>query len=281
MNRICIFAHYDKSNIIQDYVTYYISQLKKICNTLIFVSDSDMDNKEINKITKYANKIIIGRHEEYDFGSYKRGYIYAKTHSLLNHADELIFANDSCYGPLFPIEEIFNKMSIKNLDFWGINANDKGVEYCNNQLISNNKRHIQSFFIVFKPIIFNSKYFYNFINSVKQEKDKVNVVINYEIPMTNELINQGFKYDIYCPQSLKVKSPHIKDNFKLIRENKCPFLKTSIMRLININEVYPLFYILYIRFFTNYNIQLIKKDLKHNRKAISVKNIIASLLTKA
>ncbi len=42
MNRVAVFAHYDKSNLIQDYVVYYLSELKKCAGKIIFVSDSDI-----------------------------------------------------------------------------------------------------------------------------------------------------------------------------------------------------------------------------------------------
>ena len=42
MNRVAIFAHYDKKNIIDDYVIFYILELKKIANEVIFVSCCDL-----------------------------------------------------------------------------------------------------------------------------------------------------------------------------------------------------------------------------------------------
>ena len=31
MKRLAVFAHFDKNNIIEDYVVYYVNQLKKYC----------------------------------------------------------------------------------------------------------------------------------------------------------------------------------------------------------------------------------------------------------
>ena len=50
MNRICIFAHYDKDNIVDDYVIYYLNALKKDFSKIIFVSDSDLPESETSKI---------------------------------------------------------------------------------------------------------------------------------------------------------------------------------------------------------------------------------------
>ena len=115
MKRTAVFAHYDKNNLIQDYVVYYLSELKKYAEKIIFVSDSDVLPEELKKIEGIVEQSIIGRHGEYDFGSYKRGFLYAKENNLLTACEELILANDSCYAPLFPFEEMFSAMSKKLL----------------------------------------------------------------------------------------------------------------------------------------------------------------------
>ena len=39
MHRAVVFAHYDKYNSIQEYVLYYLKELRKVADTIIFVSD--------------------------------------------------------------------------------------------------------------------------------------------------------------------------------------------------------------------------------------------------
>ena len=109
MNRLAIFAGYDKDGIIDDYVIYYIKELKKIAD-IIYVSDCDIIESELEKISPYCIHMINGRHREYDFGSYKRGYLYARDNNLLNNYHYLIFCNDSMYGPFFEFEPIFEEM---------------------------------------------------------------------------------------------------------------------------------------------------------------------------
>ena len=53
MKRIAIFAHYSKENIIEDDVIYLIKELKKVVDKIIFISDSNIDEKKINKIKDY------------------------------------------------------------------------------------------------------------------------------------------------------------------------------------------------------------------------------------
>ena len=107
MRRAAVFAHYDKDNLIDDYVIYYVKALKEICEKVVFVSCCELSLEEKEKLNGIADYIIAERHEEYDFGSYKRGFFYLKNNEMLNEIDELVFANDSCYGPLFPLKNVF------------------------------------------------------------------------------------------------------------------------------------------------------------------------------
>ena len=174
MKRLAIFAGYDKDNIIDDYVIYYIKELKKIAD-IIYVSDCNITDNELKKINDYCIHIINGRHEEYDFGSYKRGYLYAKENNILKNYDYLIFCNDSCYGPFFNFQEIIQNMESKNTDVWGIFKYLKDIDF---------EEHLQSYFLSMKKNVFLSYCYSNFILSVKKEENKKDIIKNYEIGMS-------------------------------------------------------------------------------------------------
>ena len=180
LNRAAVFAHYDKNNLIQDYVVYYIKELKKIADTIIFVSDSDLPDSEQNKIKDFTEVIIAKPHGEYDFGSYKRGFQYLETEGMLNNINELIFANDSCFGPLFEPENLWREMDKKPCDFWGITEN---TEF---------SRHIQSYFMVFRPQVFNSEIFAAFMSGITRQPDVRSVIGQYEVGLSKILMEKGF-----------------------------------------------------------------------------------------
>src|SRR5574344_1021724 len=183
--RVAIFAHYDKDNIIDDYVIFYLRELKKVCEKIIFVSACDLSLDEKSKISDFTSAIIAQNHNEYDFGSYKRGFVYLKNAFSLSNIDELILANDSCFAPLFPLNDIFRSMQNVNCDFWGISENKFDINY-------NQNRHLQSYFLVFKKQIFQSKEFGEFLSSVTAKKFKNDVIQNYEVGLSNMLFDKGF-----------------------------------------------------------------------------------------
>lgn len=273
MKRVAVFAHYDVHNTIQDYVVYYIKELQKVAEKIIFVSDSELSEAELSKIEPYIVHSIVQHHGEYDFGSYKLGYQWVKESGLLDNCEEFILANDSCYAPLFSFDEMFSKMSSKKVDFWGVTANPNGIEIINNKPIDNTQKHIQSYFVVFKQSVFNSEVFNNFINSVTSQDMKEKVVAYYEVGLTKLLTLHGFEYDVYCELSKKIIAPHIFAYKRLIIENKCPFVKRSLILFKVSNLVCPTFTKKLIQNHTQYDYNLIKADRRKNKiKLLVVKS---------
>lgn len=99
MKRLILFAGYDKDGILDEYVLFYLKELHKFAD-IIYVADCEMATSELSKITPYTIHAIAQRHGEYDFGSYKRAFIYAKENKLLQGYDELFLCNDSVYAPM-------------------------------------------------------------------------------------------------------------------------------------------------------------------------------------
>ncbi len=182
MNRIAIFASYSEKGTIEDYVLYYLRNLKVVAEKIIFIADNDISPAEENKLKDLVFYSKCQRHGCYDFGSYRRGFEWAAQQGILEEADEVIFCNDSCYGPVTPLDQAFEKMKQKTCDFWGM---IESHEF---------KAHLQSYFLTFKRQVFLSDAFRDFITSMIQQKDFLQYVKAYEMGLTEYLCKAGFKY---------------------------------------------------------------------------------------
>lgn len=259
MNRIAIFAHFDKQNIIDDYILFYINELKKVCSEIIFVSCCDLPQKELDKLDC---RKIAQKHNEYDFGSYKRGFLYAKEKNLLENCDEILFVNDSCYGPFKPLENIFLNMENNSCDFWGITKNKYAFKIVKNRTKDCFIPHVQSYFFVLKQNVFNSEVFNNFITSVKEEEHKNLVIEKYEIGLTTTLESAGFKSDCAIKSFYKYNNPTVYKWRKLYEKTNFPFVKCSLLRL---NNILHTTVDGWHELFTQEQIDLIEKNLSYTR----------------
>ncbi len=183
--RVAIFASYNKDNKIADHVVYYLKALRKVVGDIIFVSDNEMEKGVTEKLSGIVSKAICHRHGTYDFGSYHIGYSWALEHNLLDEAEEMVFVNDSCYGPVFPFENVFDKMNDKPCDFWGLTDSYETAH------------HLLSFFFVFRRNVFTSMPFHNFVSGFVRQISREYYVDLYEKKFTEFLENNGFKSAVY------------------------------------------------------------------------------------
>ena len=108
MKTICLFAGYDKNGNIDDYVIYYIKKLSEICD-VYYYGDFIANDGELLKLKKYTKKSFAKRHGRYDYGSWDE-LIKNIGWDVIQQYDQLILANDSCFGPLYPFQEVFKYM---------------------------------------------------------------------------------------------------------------------------------------------------------------------------
>ena len=264
MKRAVVFAHYDKDELVDDYVIYYLKSLKETAQNIIFVSCGNLSDEEKSKLDGIVSHIIAERHEEYDFGSYKRGFFYLKENNLLENIDELVLANDSCFGPFYPFTEIFTEMEKKDCDFWGITKNNFGYRKVPNHFFVR-RPHIQSYFIVLKNNTFKSDDFTNFMKSIKPENNKCVVVSNYEIGLSEMLVEMGFRYDVYIDAYERINNMTIYKWRQLILKYKMPFMKCSLPRLVNKNLTTIEGYQEIIKQVSDYPVELIENNVKRTQ----------------
>lgn len=185
--KICLFAGFDETNVIQDYVVFYLKELSKFAD-VYYLADCPLPQEELDKLTGITKAAYAFRHGKYDFGSWQE-LIKLVTWGEIDKYDQLIFANDSCYGPVFPFQEMFDKMEAQHLDFWGITKN------------TTFHFHLQSYFLVFNAPVFSLEKFRVFMENITPQKTFLDVVKTYEIRLTQMLIEEGFSAGVYANES--------------------------------------------------------------------------------
>ena len=179
--RICLFAGFHPNNQISDYVVYYLKALSKLAD-VYYMADCTMPQSELDKLVPYTKGVWAKRHGKYDFGSWQE-IIHQIGWDRLRSYDECIFANDSVFAPLFPLELLIEKGTAICADAWAFNA----YEY----------EHLEAYFYVLKKRVFSSATFENFIESITKLGTVNDVIIQYEQGLTKMLREGGFTYQVF------------------------------------------------------------------------------------
>ena len=204
-----IFASYNAEQKITDEVLYYLKNLKKYSDFIVFVADNSIEESEVQKLKGLADIAYFQRHGEYDFGSYKRGYNLAAQQGWLSQIDHLVFANDSIWGPFGDMSDFFEKAS--RTDFYGLSGNTHGYVIGKQKIYNIGCRHIQSYLFVLSKKFFMNQEFVTFINSVSKLPNKIEVIIKYEQGMSCLARKLGLKPETYLPVQKDITKQNWKD----------------------------------------------------------------------
>lgn len=214
MKSICLFAGYDSEGVIHDYVVYYISKLSEFSD-VYYMADCEMQEEELGKLAPYVKGAYAQRHGKYDFGSWQE-LVRRIGWEKIREYDRLILSNDSCYGPLCPLLPIMEEMEGRQVDFWGMTRN------------LDPQPHLQSYFLVFNKRCLQGRELRDFLLNVKEEKDAKQVILKYEIPLTQYMEFHGYRSDAYV--KCIVEDDLNRYTYSLPKLFRFPFIKVKNMK---------------------------------------------------
>ena len=121
MRRLCIFSFHDVHGVVDDYVTYFLKEMGRHVERILFYSSGPLNEKSGRALQGIAHEVIIRPREGLDVLAYKEGLeriAFNDGHTY----DEVLMVNHTCYGPIYPFTELFDTMEKRDCDFWGVTA---------------------------------------------------------------------------------------------------------------------------------------------------------------
>lgn len=214
--RLFVFAGYDKYGVIDETLLYYLNCLSEF-GDIVFIMDSDVAKAELAKLNAIKNILFIGakRHNEYDFGSYKRGFNYAK--KIIENYDWIYFVNDSAYGPLWNLSPVFKDLESRGTDLIGM------ADYSEKNIA----RHVQSWFLGVSKHIAKQKFFSDFMNNITHQTEKSLIILKYEVGLSQLILQHGYKMSAYISGEQGDFCHTMYDAPVSMLKKACPFVKKA------------------------------------------------------
>jgi len=231
VKRLFIFAGYDKDGIVDNTLLHYLRSLSEL-GDIIFTMDNDAQDSELNKIREIKNVLYVAaaRHGEYDFGSYKRGYFYARDHGILDKYDWVYFANDSVYGPLWNLGPVLQDLEGRGVDLTGMTDFENAPTPV----------QVQSWFVGISKKVATSKFLADFLATVKHQDTKQLVVLKYEVGLSQTILRHGFSMSTIVSGEIGEKCHTVYARPIEILKKGVPFIKKNgIASLNGLQYLYP------------------------------------------
>ena len=187
-NRLGIFVFYDKDGIADEYNFYFIEELKKQVSRLLVICNGDVEEEAGKRFSRIADEVMMRGNEGFDITAYHLGlkkYGYNRDGKF----DEVIICNSTMFGPVYPFREMFEKMAVRDLDFWGItNFHEVPFDPFGTVKYGMLPKHVQSFFMVFRKSLTMSPEFQKYWEDMPQITSYEQAIGYHEAIFTKESV---------------------------------------------------------------------------------------------
>lgn len=187
MKRLLLYVHFNKFNDLSSHVEYQLTQMRPLFSKLVFISNSSLSDQKRDELLEKGliTDFLQRENTGFDFAAWRDGMHWIGFDFLKDY-DSVTLMNDTCFGPLWDIKEVYNRFEADpETDFWGM------TNFRANQQF---KEHLQSYYLSFSRRVVQSEAFQQFWIGVKNYSDVQDVINNYETQVTTNLTDVGFKY---------------------------------------------------------------------------------------
>ena len=236
--RLVLFAHYDPQDEVDDYVLYYLQQLHASGCAILFVSGAaNLKAASAERILPYCVGVFTQQTRSLDFGSWNLAWQQMQHRGWsLDSFQQFILANDSVYGPLFPLDEML--AAFTGADMYGMTeSNERG-------------NHLQSFFLQWDLNTRTRAFLQKFWRSFRYVVRKQRLIDTYETGISRAARKAGLQLKAYASDEAvraayaqrhlphehadRVAAGSVNNTLVLwdvlLEDFRCPLLKTDLPR---------------------------------------------------
>lgn len=222
--RVALYMFFNPRGEVPEYVPYKLARLREHVERIIVVCNGVLLPEGRDALERVADLVHVRENEGFDVHAYREGLLSLIGWKELAAYDELLLANYTFYGPIFPFGEMFDAMDARELDFWGITAFSGPTPnfFTGEGLMPS---HIQSHFIAVRRRLFTSQQFRDYWEQMPPIRSYVDSVLKHEARFTEHFEQLGFKSAVYCDPARYPVAQAAYEAVDLLIEDRCPILK--------------------------------------------------------
>ena len=221
MRDVCLFAHFDKDNRVDDYVLHYIRSLRQLNFSIIFISATRIGPADVARLSADCDDVMLRENAGLDFGSWSAGF---QKHGAAIEG-RLLLANDSVYGPVGSLQLALARLTATAADFYGFVESMEVTP------------HLQSWFLLFESAVVRHAAFRQIMEQPFRTMSKKQIIARGEVALSSRLLDAGFRYRALCDRSRPVFTPprHAMNPMllfwrEMLVDCGIPFLKIELLR---------------------------------------------------
>ena len=222
--RLAIFAYYDPDGRVDAYVPYLLRAMRPFCARQVVVVNGFLTPEAQDTLAACTDEVVLRPNRGYDVTAYKEAFLSIPD---LSAYDEILFYNQTIFGPVCPLDRMFRDMGARDVDFWGLTRH-KGADRASWDENADIPVHVQSFFFAVRASLFCQQAFRAYWEQLPEIETYWDAVGKHEVRFTRHFADQGYVWDVYVhTEDLETYNdyPLMGMPVTLLKERGCPFCK--------------------------------------------------------
>ncbi|MCB4389919.1 rhamnan synthesis F family protein [Synechococcus sp. MU1617] len=214
---IVVLAHFSANNRFRDDLFPLIDEYRRFADVIVVSSASGLrwHPRTLHRLRQRCAAIVIRRNQGYDFGSWKAALNLHRQE--IEQAAFLVLTNDSFWGPITPLDDLFQRLHASSADVIGL-TDDLMYE-----------PHLSSAFTAYKRKALQCPAFGRFWETLQIWPRKRDLVKHCEVGLPVQLQAAGLRLESLYTHNANGNVLHY-DWKHLIEQRGFPFLKVSLLR---------------------------------------------------
>jgi lipopolysaccharide biosynthesis protein len=190
-SRLCLFAHWDRHGVVDDYVLNYLERIADQGFVIDLITTShDLEAASLRRVRKLCRWVFLRLNKGLDFASWKAA---VPDPSTFQDYEVLLLANDSVFGPFHDLGPILDQMATQPASLCGLT---------NSYVIAH---HVQSYFLYIPQPTLLSPTFTTLWSDIEPIWDKWEIIRRYEVGTSQRILQSGgtlkavFSYEAITP----------------------------------------------------------------------------------
>ncbi|MBS1092785.1 hypothetical protein JK208_14475 [Gluconobacter sp. Dm-74] len=224
--RVCLFAYYNPDSRLAPHTRHLLNQIAS-CGFTIHIAASGLSDATAqllrDDLANPAAPIPAAVHPRpntgLDFGAWQ--FLLSKGYA--DNATEILFTNDSVFGPLLPLRPIMNRMGEKKFQVWGMVRSEAVVS------------HLQSWFLCMTHDALHHPAIQRIFNQPFNDMTKDEIVLHGELGLGLAIKAAGLSTGASWSSTrglarLLAINPMHADWRTVLQSGNAPFIKTELLR---------------------------------------------------
>lgn len=224
--RLAVYFIYDKDGIVDDYIIYQLKDLGKNVSFLHCVINGVLTPESKARPEEVSDEVFERENKGNDIGAYKAALEHIGWEKISEY-DELILANYTCFGPVYPFKEVFDWSEKQDVELWGLTYDEKTDWLKTKDYLHYNKdtKHIQSYFLAFRKPLVGSKFLTDFFREIPVDTTYVMSGCVFEYAFPGYFEEYGYKSAVYCDDTTDINYQLLFNPVNLLKTYRMPLFK--------------------------------------------------------